>query len=976
MKTSLQPIQYLSCRQGTSLSLQPIQYILTSALLLVCYCLCGQSIPANPGHPAIINFTAETYNASTQNWSVAQQSTLGSIAVANSSGVLFYNGSRWNLHAMPGNPIIRSVATAPDGRVYAGAYGRAGYWDFSKGEGTAKYISLDSLIFKQGVPKEEIWKIIPTEEFVLFQTFNAVFLFYPDGTVQQIKAPSHFIFAQQVYNRLFIPVPGKGLFEIRNRQLTPIDNSPEIAALRIRCMLPYRGNSMLLVAEKQGVWVRDQSGHLAKLGGSGGGWLAAHSISFGLQLKNGNYLFGSSDGGTVIINDAGEMLDHFDNTIGLQSNTIIEGMEDRDGNIWLVGDKGIDLVVMNSPFRLYTTHTKFMDAVIWKNNIYFATNYGLLYQNYANWKDGKSSQFNVVPELKEFIWSASVFDNQLIVGSASGTFLVKENGSVKNISTVAGGWTLQRLKTDSNYLIQGNYLGLTLFKKDANGEWSFYKQIERNVHPIKELAQDSKGNIYFKHAYEGVYRCRLSADMDIEKEEMADNVSVYNITPKNSLFEYNGKVYITSDNGILKWDEGKKDIEVAPEIEKQLGENKRSKKIIPGSHNDYWILRRNRSDRFDYLTKDDKGEVKNHQHFFIQNFSLNYDYEKIKLLDENHYLFFGGNVLALFSMQNPYRENYLSYKPYFSQLLFRDGDKWNEHTIGDSIITVPSKFNYFVLRYTFPVFDRNVRYRYKLQGNSVQENWSDWVSTSEREFLNMSPGTYEFSVQTDLVPNTITITIVVLPPWYLSTWAKVLYLILFCLGIFLFLRWYASRLKTKQELELQKMTDELKRQQEAIEREQEILKKEQLEMNLNAKVREAADSAMTLIKKNEFLQKVKKDLNRIKEGTDKTTAMGQSDRLIKMIDKNIKDEQDEWTLFESNFNQVHEQFYKKILEAYPGLTASDLKFAAYLKMNLSSKEIAPLLNITIKSLELKRHRLRKKMNLTSEQNLNEILMKF
>lgn len=958
-------------------SFYTLRYFCTSAVLLIHALLPAQTIPASPGQPSIINFTAENYNASTQNWCVAQQPGFGSLVVANSSGVLFYNGSRWNLRPMPGSPIVRSVAAAPDGKVYAGAYGKAGYWDFSGGEGMARYVPLDTLIFKKGMLKEEIWKIIPTEEFVLFQTFNNVFLLYPDGSVQLIRPPHHFIFAHQVYGRIFIPVPGSGLYEIRNRQLVAVDSSPALSALRIRCMLPYRGNGMLLVAEKQGVWIRNPTGALERLGGNGGAWLAAHSISYGHALKNGNYLFGSSDGGAIVISDGGELLEHFDNSTGLQSNTNLEGMEDRDNNIWLVGEKGIDLVVMNSPFRLYTTHTKFMDAVVWRDNIYFATNFGLLFENFADWKNGRSQAFKPVPELKEFIWSVSVFDDQLIVGSASGTFLVKENGSVRRISSVSGGWTLQRLRTDPHYLIQGNYLGLTLFKKDDQGEWSFFKQIEKDIHPIKELAQDDKGVIYLKHAYEGLYRCRLGAGGDMEKMEMAANLAGSTVTPKNSLFEYDGKVYITSDNGILKWEEGKKEIEPAPEIEKQLGENRKSKKIIPGDRNEYWIVRRSRNDRFDYLVKSDSVGIKSLQHFFIHNFNLNYDYEKIKLLDKGQYLFFGGNVLALFSMQNPFRENYLSYKPYFSQVLFRDGDKWNEQGVGiDSTVTVPNKTNYFLLRYAFPVFDRDVRYRYKLEGNGLTANWSDWVSAGEREFLNMSPGAYTFTVQTDLVPNTLFTRIIVLPPWYWSTWARVLYGVLFGLGLFLLLRWNAARVRARQQRELQAMTEEVKRQQEAIEREQAILKKEQLELTLNAKAREGADSAMTLIKKNEFLQKIRRDLVKIKEGNDKNGIGGHSDRLIKMIDKNIKDEEDEWNLFESNFNQVHEQFYKKLLEAYPGLTPNDLKFAAYLKMNLSSKEIAPLLNITVKSLELKRHRLRRKMNLAAVENLNEVLMKF
>jgi hypothetical protein len=953
-----------------------MKIILGLCFLWTCTPLLAQITTAICGQPSVINFTAEDYKASTQNWSIAQLPGSGTIAFANSSGMLFYNGSRWNLQPMPGSPIIRSVAATAEGKVYVGAYGKAGYWDFSKGAGEARYVSLDSILFKEGTAREEIWKIIPTREYVLFQTFNNVFLLYPDGTVQQVKPPGHFIFAQQIYNRLFIPVPGNGLYEIRNRELSLVANAPELARLRIRCMLPFKDNGILLADEKLGVWSLDQLRTLKKLGGSGGDWLSAHSISFGLQLKDGNYLFGSSDGGAIIINDLGEMLNHFDNTTGLQSNTILEGMEDRDGNIWLVGDKGIDLVVMNSPFRLYTTTTKFMDAVVWKGNIYFATNHGLFFQNYLEWENGKTAPFSQVAGIKEFVWNTSVFDDQLIVGSASGTFLIKENGSARRISSVSGGWTLRRLKTDSNYLIQGNYSGLTLFKKNAEGEWDFFKQIERDIHPVKEIAQDNQGTIYFKHAYEGLYRCRLNAQLDIEKLEVPGNLSVYSITPKNSIFEFNGKVYITSENGILKWGNGEKNINPAPEIESQVGENKKSKKVIPGKKNDYWILQRNENNRFDYLVTE-SGEIKKRHAFSIHNFNLNYDYEKIKSLDETHYLLFGGNVLALFSMQNPFKENYLSYKPYFSELLFRDGNKWIEQGLGsDATVTVPNRFNYFLLRYTFPVFDREVTYRYKLEGNGVQNGWSDWVASGEREFLNMSPGTYRFTVQTDLVPATISITIVVLPPWYLSLWAKLVYITLIGLGIFLFLRLYGARLRVKHQQTLEKMAEALKKQQEAVEREQERLKKEQLELNLNAKVREAADSAMVLIKKNEFLQKMRKDLIKIKESNDKTVAMNQSDRLVKMIDNNIKDEHDEWLLFESNFNQVHEQFYKKMLEKYPTLTASDLKFAAYVKMNLTSKEIAPLLNITIKSLELKRHRLRKKMNLLPDQNLNEELMKF
>ena len=84
---------------------------------------------------------------------------------------------------------------------------------------------------------------------------------------------------------------------------------------------------------------------------------------------------------------------------------------------------------------------------------------------------------------------------------------------------------------------------------------------------------------------------------------------------------------------------------------------------------------------------------------------------------------------------------------------------------------------------------------------------------------------------------------------------------------------------------------------------------------------------------------------------------------------------DEWKVFETNFNEVHEDFFKDILSEYPKLSGKDLKLCSYLKMNLSSKEIAPLMGISVRGVEVHRYRLRKKMALESDVNLTKFLIK-
>jgi len=100
-------------------------------------------------------------------------------------------------------------------------------------------------------------------------------------------------------------------------------------------------------------------------------------------------------------------------------------------------------------------------------------------------------------------------------------------------------------------------------------------------------------------------------------------------------------------------------------------------------------------------------------------------------------------------------------------------------------------------------------------------------------------------------------------------------------------------------------------------------------------------------------------------------------RLSKMernIRQNIENDNN-WKRFEENFDLVYENYLKRLGEMYPELNVSDKKLSAYLKMDLSSKDIAPLLNMSVRSVETNRYRLRKKMGLDRDVNLSEFLQR-
>ena len=144
------------------------------------------------------------------------------------------------------------------------------------------------------------------------------------------------------------------------------------------------------------------------------------------------------------------------------------------------------------------------------------------------------------------------------------------------------------------------------------------------------------------------------------------------------------------------------------------------------------------------------------------------------------------------------------------------------------------------------------------------------------------------------------------------------------------------------------------------------LKNEKLEIDIESKNRELAISTMSLIKKNEFLSTIKSELQA-------NNNPGDLKKVIKIIDNNINNT-DDWKLFKEAFDNADKDFLKLVKEKHSSLTPNDLKLCAYLRLNLSSKEIAPLLNISPRSVEVKRYRLRKKMDLPPKTSLTNYIL--
>ena len=156
-------------------------------------------------------------------------------------------------------------------------------------------------------------------------------------------------------------------------------------------------------------------------------------------------------------------------------------------------------------------------------------------------------------------------------------------------------------------------------------------------------------------------------------------------------------------------------------------------------------------------------------------------------------------------------------------------------------------------------------------------------------------------------------------------------------------------------------------------REIERLKNEQLVIEMRHKDMELANSTMYLVRKNKFLNQVKSEILDLIGNLSSESNKHALRKIVHRIDRDIKSKQ-HWKVFDKYFDEVHEDFLSRLKESYPDLTPKDLRLCAYLRMNISTKEIAPLMNISVRGVEISRYRLRKKLDIDQGVNLTDYIL--
>lgn len=925
-------------------------------LLFLADFLIGQEIPP------IVNFSSNEFNGGNQTWMVSQDQN-DFMLFANNEGLLEFNGTKWALFPSPNETILRSIKVIDD-KIYTGAYMDFGYWERTP-TNELNYFSLSKYLNLKLVEDEQFWNILSYENWIVFQSLDNIYIYDILDEKVSIVTPKNKIFkSYSVGKSIYFQVLGEGLYEIVRGKAKLVLNDQIAVESKIIGLFEI-DQSILLITQNEGIFKLTDD-KLELYNDSLLNKIGKNNIYSVCKLSNDDLVIGTISDGLYILNFKGEIKLHVSQNKGLINNTILTIFEDTKQNLWLGLDNGISCINLNSSIKAYTDLTGKLGSVYATlsigDDLYVGTNQGLFYKRINK---NESQNFELVDGTKGQVWSLYEYQGTIFCGHDSGTFTV-EKGVATKIFSLSGTWKFERTPSQENLVIQGNYFGLSIIEK-VNDTWKYRGKLSNFNLSSRYFEFSSENEIYVSHEYKGIFRLKLNTEFSsvINTEKLN-----YPKRGKNSsLVKFNDKLFFANKSGVFKLNKTTNNFEIDKYLS-QVFENDQytSGKIIVNNDENLWLF----SENFIHLFEAGKLSNKLQKKSIPIPQSITkpiLGYENITKISESKFMIGTTDGYYVLDVENLKFQNH---KTLISEVLVGETEgKLKKYSINEK-----GKLNYkennISFYFSIPEYNKYVfsEFQYKLDG--FYENWSSWSNKAYATFENLPPGEYTLKVkskQGDIISNEIaTYYFEIANPWYKTFLAKVLYFILFLIIVFYVHKSYKAYYNRKER----KLIEENNRLLEivALENEKQMMKikNEKLSQEFQNKSKELAASTMSLMKKDQLLSIIKEDL--------RNTEINNSNNiksLISKISKNI-DNGDSWEVFKEAFDTADNDFLKKLKTAHPNLTPNDLRLCAYLRLNLSSKEIAPLLNISVRSVEIKRYRLRKKMDLSHEEGLVEYIL--
>jgi DNA-binding CsgD family transcriptional regulator len=893
----------------------------------------------------IKSFVSGNIPVQNQNWGIYQHPINKLVYFANSEGLIEYDGLTTNTYKLPGNKGARSVFIDNNGLIFTGGFEELGFWQKDSGC-KLRYISLAK--HSQIKDNDEIWKIYQQHGKIYFQSFTSIYI-YDYKTIKNAPAPFTVLFMFPKTNGFLVQVLGIGLYNFDNDKYSIITGSSLFSTVKIHTIVPYPNNSYLIGTANNGLYIlKDEK--ITPFPCEVSEFLKYNTCNAGVAINDSTFVFGTILGGIIEFNTSGTIKRTFNYSNGLKNNTVLSLFKDNDNGIWAGLDQGTNYLETFSPMVQYQNVTGTLGTIytILKKDdlLYIGTNQGLFTAKIDNFDEHYSfTDVEMVPGSQGQVWTLREFNNQVLCGHNEGTF-VAGKGSFRQISWITGGWTLSTLK---EYIIQGTYTGLVTLEKDEKGNWKFRNKIKGYDQPSRRIEVDYLGFIWASHHQRGIYKLELNDKLDsVQNEKFFGGIT--GTSGNIDVFKINNRIIFTGSDKLYSFDYDANKIVAFKILNDQLGEFSKAVQVIPFEGTQYWLVLENKIALFD-INRDFRSRK-------ILEFSQKdihtsgNDLEIIKTGPRN-ILFPTRSGFAILNTSNV-KNLHSASRVFFKSITFQGKGKTIEVCGSNGPIKVPYTTNNIRVFFSDPsAFNMNEKiYYYRI--TELEDQWHT-TTIDNFSYNNVRFGSYTVEIKTDVNSVPVSLKFVIKAPWYLTYYAFAAYTLLFILINYLVYCIF------RYELEKQKKMVAME------------VRRDTLENELDIKSNELMLTMRYLIQKNEILTELKKEIDALKEQSAKY-PIKHIRNLEKIIDEGLDTQTESWKSAMSNLKLSQEGFFRRLKEKHPELTPNDLRLCSYLRMNFTTKEIAHLLNISGRGVEIGRYRLRKKMNLPHDINLSEYLM--
>jgi ligand-binding sensor domain-containing protein/DNA-binding CsgD family transcriptional regulator len=933
----------------------------------------------------IINYGKLSYNAGSQSWDIRQDQQ-GRMYFANNEGLLVFDGIYWKLYPLPNKTIVRSIEFGKDSRIYIGGQDEIGYFS-PNSSGRLEYTSLRDLLPETDKEFADIWDLVSYGNDVFFRSNNKIFR-YSNNKITVYRPESAWLFTGTTEDRLIAQDQQRGIMVFSNDTWAPLISRDELPDdFDITDITCISKDSCLITSSRKGMFIL--SGNtLTPFELSGMKIDAYQTFSGSVKIDNEHVIVGTYNNGFYLIDRNGMVIENFSKKEGLQNSNVRSLFSDRNHNIWLGLDSGIDFIAFNNAIKhinppIMNDGAGYAVAIL-DNDLYFGLSNGIYKLPLPDIKDLSYAVGNFSRVKEGQIWGLYVINNRLLAGTDAGFFEVRDNTTVP-VEQNTGFWTFQPQQNlhQTSMIVAGNYHGVRLF--EANGTtFSDKGHISNFSESSRFVVIDNNNTIWVSHPYRGIYRIHASGAGDNYAVKLYTAEKGLPSSLNNHVYKVKNRVVIATEKGIYEYNSRNDTFEPSSYFSGIFGDRSiRYLKEDPGGN--IWFIQEKNIGVVDFSTLQPtiiympelKGKIlSGFEHIYPINdnnifvggergfYHINFENYK----QNNHPL----NVYIR-TVKTIGKKDSILFGGYFGNV---NEDKAQP---GEDIPSISHQSNSFHFEFSSPLFEQqsNIEYSYYLKG--FDKDWSEWSKKTEKDYTNLPAGNYVFEVKArnnlrnESVVSSYSFS--VLPPWYQTAGAYVIYILLFLsLAYWMYRKQQKNLLRERQKHQEEQRRTAYLHQLELEKSEKEVVKlrNEKLESEIEFKNTELASTAMHLVQKEEFLLKIKEELQHLNKNGKEKSEPGELKKILRILSEEEK-LNEEWEQFSVHFDKVHGDFLIKLKEKYPALKPHELKLCAYLRMNLSSKEIARLMSISVRGVEISRYRLRKKLQIPTEINLFQFL---